>query len=144
MVPAVVEALAVALAAMAVALAAMAVVMEAMVQLHTAPVVQDRERPQGSSEKARGNYTLAAEAAESTEVDLLLELAVQVVVAMGGQTLKQLLIPGRPIPAAEAAVELVIIPKALGSCRAEPAAAASCASGCIRRAKSRSWPERGC
>ena len=127
MVPAVVEAL-------AVALAAMAVVMEAMVQLHTAPVVQDRERPQGSSEKARGNYTLAAEAAESTEVDLLLELAVQVVVAVGVWTLIQLLIPGRPIPAAEAAAELVImIQPVVGSCKAELVARASCASGCTRK-----------
>ena len=48
--PAVVEAL-------AVTLAAMAVVMEAMVQLHTAPVVQDRERPQGSSEKVPESFT---------------------------------------------------------------------------------------
>lgn len=138
MVPAVVEAL-------AVALAAMAVVMEAMVQLHTAPVVQDRERPQGSSEKARGNYTLAAEAAESTEVDLLLELAVQVVVAVGGQTLKQLLIPGRPIPAAEAAAELVImIQPVVGSCKAELVARASCASACTRKRNNKLKGERLC
>lgn len=118
-------------------LVALAVVMVAMVKLHTAPAEPVKAQPHASLTRQPGNCMQAAAVAGNAEVEPVLELAVQVVVAVGGQTLKQLLIPGRLIPAAEAAAELVIIPKALGSCRAEPVAAASCASGCIRRARER-------
>ena len=114
-------------------LVALAVVMVAMVKLHTAPAEPVKAQPHASLTRQPGNCMQAAAEAGNAEVEPVLVLAEKVVVAVGGQTLKQLLIPGRLIPAEAAAAELVIIPKALGSCRAEPAAVASCASGCTRK-----------
>ena len=128
---------AVAAALVTAALVALAVVMVAMVKLHTAPAEPVKAQPHASLTRQPGNFMQAAVVAENAEVDTLLVLAEKVVVAMGGQTLKQLLIPGRPIPAAEAEAERVIMTQTIGSCRAEPVARASCASGCIRRARKR-------
>lgn len=125
-------------------LVALAVVMVAMVKLHTAPAEPVKAQPHASLTRQPGNCMQAAAVAGNAEVEPVLELAVQVVVAVGGQTLKQLLIPGRLIPAEAAAAELVIIPKALGSCRAEPVAAASCVSACTRKRNNKLKGERLC
>lgn len=111
-----------------VALAALAVVMVAMVKLHTAPAEPVKAQPHASLTRQPGNCMQAAAVAGNAEVEPVLVLAEKVVAAMGVWPLIQLLIPGRPIPAAEAAAELVImIQPVVGSCKAEPAALASCA-----------------
>ena len=128
-----------ALAALASApLVALAVVMVAMVKLHTAPAEPVKAQPHASLTRQPGNCMQAAAVAGNAEVEPVLVLAEKVVAAMGVWPLIQLLIPGRPIPAAEAAAELVImIQPVVGSCKAELAAPASCASACTRRARKR-------
>ena len=87
----------------------------------------------------------AAAVAGNAEEEPVLVLAEKVVAAMGVWPLMQLLIPGRPIPAAEAAAELVImIQPVVGSCKAELVARASCASGCIRKRNNKLKGERLC
>lgn len=119
-------------------LVALAVVMVAMVKLNTAPAEPVKAQPHASLTRQPGNCMQAAAVAGNAEVEPVLVLAEKVVAAMGVWPLIQLLIPGRPIPAAEAAAELVImIQPVVGSCKAELAVPASCASGCIRRARER-------
>lgn len=135
-----------ALAALASApLVALAVVMVAMVKLHTAPAEQVKAQPHASLTRQPGNCMQAAAVAGNAEVEPVLVLAEKVVAAMGVWPLIQLLIPGRPIPAAEAAAELVImIQPVVGSCKAELVARASCASGCTRKRNNKLKGERLC
>lgn len=115
-------------------LVALAVVMVAMVKLHTAPAEPVKAQPHASLTRQPGNCMQAAAVAGNAEVEPVLVLAEKVVAAMGVWPLMQLLIPGRPIPAAEAAADLVImIQPVVGSCKAELVARASCASGCTRK-----------
>nr|DAF46461.1 MAG TPA: hypothetical protein [Siphoviridae sp. ctdau33] len=116
--------------------------MVAMVKLHTAPdtapAEQVKAQPHASLTRQPVSCMPAAAVAGNAEVEPVRVLAEKVVAAMGVWPLIQLLIPGRPIPAAEAAAELVImIQPVVGSCKAEPAVLASCVSACTRRARER-------
>lgn len=126
-------------------LVALAVVMVAMVKLHTAPAEPVKAQPHASLTRQPGNCMQAAAVAGNAEVEPVLVLAEKVVAAMGVWPLTQLLIPGRPIPAAEAAAELVImIQPVVGSCKAELVARASCVSACTRKRNNKLKGERLC
>ena len=126
-------------------LVALAVVMVAMVKLHTAPAEPVKAQPHASLTRQPGNCMQAAAVAGNAEVEPVLVLAEKVVAAMGVWPLIQLLIPGRPIPAAEAAAEAVImIQPVVGSCKAEPAVLASCVSACTRKRNNKLKGERLC
>lgn len=126
-------------------LVALAVVMVAMVKLHTAPAEPDKAQPHASLTRQPGNCMQAAAVAGNAEVEPVLVLAEKVVAAMGVWPLIQLLIPGRPIPAAEAAAELVImIQPVVGSCKEELAVLASCVSGYTRKRNNKLKGERLC
>lgn len=133
-----------ALAALASApLVALAVVMVAMAKLHTAPAEPVKAQPHASLTRQPGNCMQAAAVAGNAEVEPMLVLAEKVVAAMGVWPLIQLLIPGRPIPAAEAeAVLVIMIQPVVGSCKAELAAPASCASGCTKKRNNKLKGER--